>query len=337
MPEYRHNLITDNWVIIASERGTRPFDFARPGSSVDSEYEEKCPFCPGHEHTTPPETYAHRPNETQADTEGWSLRVVPNKFPFLAPGQGAGGCEEDFHSKWADGHHEVLIESPHHSRHFAKLHVDQACDVIKGLRARYRYHQSRQGIRHVSIFKNHGRSAGASLAHPHFQIAASSLLPSSVSRYFQYCTDYFDRQEISPFESVLKKELTSGKRLISQNDDFVAFCPFASQCPFEVYVVAKMAVLEIGAFTDKMVNNLSEILQGVLVRLCDGLNNPDYNLIFHNAPICDASDVQGFRFYLQIYPRLTTIGGYELATSTFINTIAPETAASFYRDEQDNC
>ena len=81
MPELRKDPIVGRWVIISTERGKRPHDFVvepevTKGGSV--------PFDEGNEHTTPPEVLAYPGPGDRANTPGWQLRVVNNKFPALA-------------------------------------------------------------------------------------------------------------------------------------------------------------------------------------------------------------------------------------------------------------
>ena len=80
MSELRKDPVIGRWVIIATERGKRPTDFV----SVESKEETlSCPLCEDNESMTPPEIYAVRPGQTLANTKGWKIRVVPNKFPVL--------------------------------------------------------------------------------------------------------------------------------------------------------------------------------------------------------------------------------------------------------------
>ncbi len=80
MPELRQDLVTRNWVAVATERARRPTDFAAPRERIIAPI-ETCPFCPGNEHLTPPEVFAVRKNGAVADSTGWTVRVVPNKYP----------------------------------------------------------------------------------------------------------------------------------------------------------------------------------------------------------------------------------------------------------------
>src|SRR5262245_16922994 len=108
MPELRRDPIVGRWVIIASERAKRPTDFRSERAPRASGL---CPFCYGQEDKTPPEILAYRPTGTPRDTPGWTVRVVPNKFPALMI-EGALDREgEGLYDKMNGiGAHEVIIE-----------------------------------------------------------------------------------------------------------------------------------------------------------------------------------------------------------------------------------
>jgi UDPglucose--hexose-1-phosphate uridylyltransferase len=80
MPELRKDPVIGRWVIISSERGKRPHDWAVEPEKKRGGF---CPFCPGNEDKTPPELIAIRPDGSPPNTPGWTLRVVSNKFPAL--------------------------------------------------------------------------------------------------------------------------------------------------------------------------------------------------------------------------------------------------------------
>jgi UDPglucose--hexose-1-phosphate uridylyltransferase len=70
----RYDVTTNDWVIFAPSRTIRPDEFAVTATS-ETTSSSRCPFCPGHEEMTPPEIAAFR------EGDGWTVRVVPNKFP----------------------------------------------------------------------------------------------------------------------------------------------------------------------------------------------------------------------------------------------------------------
>jgi len=331
MSEYRYNLITNRWVILSARRGLRPHDFSRRHKHTMPDYDENCPFCPGHEKMTPPEIFALRPTATEPDGPGWTIRVVPNKFPALqekyASSPGAPSAAQP-----ALGRHEVLIESPQHNISFDQHPFEQARQICHTLRRRYLIHQKDRHIRLISIFNNHGRSSGASLSHPHFQIMAQQIIPSRLTDQLRHCQNYLQQQQQNVFDVVIQKELSEKSRLVAENNFFAAFCPYASMTTYELYLAPKINQSHFGMITDEMLNDFTHLLQHVLKHLRHNLNDPDYNLVIHTAP-SDNLDYPGFRWYVQLYPRLNAPGGFELATDIYINTLTPESAAHTYRED----
>jgi len=331
MSEYRHDLITNRWVILAAGRGKRPSDFARH-RRLTAAFDEKCPFCPGHEQLTPPEVYAQRSADSKADSAGWSVRVVPNKFPAVGQENDEAGSDGVLGWRGGSGVHEVIIESVRHDVHFAYHDFIQAMAIMQTLRGRYQHHLAGGKVELVTIFNNHGRSSGASLVHPHFQLIAPTIVPPRLQNQLKYCRDYYDRQGRSVFEAVLEEELSGGVRIAASNERFVALCPFGSANPYEVYVLNRKAMAHFGQMDDENLADCARILQQLLKRLAEGLGNCDYNLAFHTAPRGYAED-DCFSWYIQLCPRLGVSGGFEMATDVYINTVAPEAAAAFYRGE----
>ncbi len=328
MSEYRHNILTDQWVIIASERGKRPHDFVHQQNHPIEEFDSKCPFCVGHEQCTPPEVYAVRPSDIQPDRPGWQCRVVPNKFPALSP-EPQTLTETPFDSLPGLGTHEVIIESPRHSHHFARHSSEHAQLVLKTLCCRYQLHESNPQTHQIAVFYNHGATSGASLVHPHFQFITLSMTPPRTRDQMKYCAQYHAKHRQSPFAKLLDIEHKTQKRIIASTSRFTALCPYASMVPFEVNIICHDEIAHLSQLYDIHRVELAQLLQQVLKPLDQELGDADYNLAFRTAPATD-TNTEGFRLYLQIYPRLSTMGGFELATGIFINTVTPETAAEFY-------
>ena len=159
MPELRKDPITGRWVIISTDRGKRPNDFLRESVARSR---ASCPFCHGNEAKTPPEFLVYGRNGGGANTPGWSVRVVPNKFPAL-------GIEGDldregeglFDRMNGVGAHEVIIETPDHQRTLATLPERAIEDVLWAYRDRMLDLKNDKRFRYVLIFKNHGDAAGA--------------------------------------------------------------------------------------------------------------------------------------------------------------------------------
>ena len=343
MSEYRYNLITDQWVIIAGDRGRRPTDFQSTEEPKNSDFSETCPFCPGQETMTPPETFALRPPDTPPDSPGWTVRVVPNKYPALKPVDNQVDTDFPLKQHPGVGSHEIIIESPHHNICMGHHDSDQAVIICQILRDRYRYFaQNIDQNKLVTIFYNHGATSGASLSHPHFQLLTQSIIPPRLLYLLQHCRQYHQQHSRTVFDSVIEAELDAAERILTCTDDFIVFCPFASRSPFEIYLLPRFEQPHFGQLDDALLKPFSEILQQTLHAMDKQLNYPDYNMVFHAAPLSchserseeshsNQEDHHGFRWFLQICPRIGITGGFELATDVFINTIPPETAAEFYR------
>ncbi|MBN1846015.1 MAG: hypothetical protein JW810_10045 [Sedimentisphaerales bacterium] len=354
MTEYRYNLITDEWVILADQRHGRPSDFGRSEGNGTSAGDPDCPFCPGNESRTPPETFALRPPDSPADGAGWLVRVVPNKYPALS--QSCPHGREPNLAAWrADGfgRHEVIIESPRHDVWIGHHDPEQAVRVVRTLRDRYRHHAATfllnpagspagrepagpsAGL--VTIFYNHGITSGASLSHPHFQLLVQSVVPPRLAARRAHADRYLREHRRSVFSAVLDWELSQGERICFTDDHFVVFCPYASRSPFEMLVVPRGDQEHFGQVPDGEIASLAGILQKALRHLDNALGRPDYNLVIHTAPFTSdrespvSSSPDAARWYMQICPRLSTPGGMELATDVYINTVAPEYAAAMLR------
>jgi UDPglucose--hexose-1-phosphate uridylyltransferase len=118
MPEIRVDLITQERVIVATERSRRPHDFKKTETTAEPapDFVPTCPFCVGNESMTPPEVDAFREAGTAPDTSGWWVRTVPNKFPALAPDSDDAPSAEGIYTRFGGyGVHEVIIETPKHN------------------------------------------------------------------------------------------------------------------------------------------------------------------------------------------------------------------------------
>ena len=144
-----------------------------------------------------------------------------------------------------------------------------------------------------------------------------------------HCQNYLHQHHQNVFDVVIQNELADRSRLVAENNFFAAFCPYASMTSFELYLVPKAAQPHFGMITDEMLNDFTHLLQHILQHLRHNLNDPDYNLVFHTAP-SDNQDYPGFRWYVQLYPRLNVPGGFELATDIYINTLSPESSNTYF-------
>lgn len=341
MPELRRDPIVGRWVIIATERCRRPTDF------IASEPDVKigvCPFCEGFEDKTPPEIMAYRKPGTARNTPGWLIRVVPNKFPALAiEGTMSRTGIGIFDMMNGIGAHEVIIESPDHTRDLSEQPLDQMEKIIMVYRDRVVDLQKDVRFRYVLIFKNHGVRAGTSLSHPHSQIIATPVMPSIVREELLGAGTYYKSKERCIFCDIIQQELALGERIITENEDFILLAPYASRFPFETCLLPRYHSHDFTEMNRTQVQNLAKLLKDSLLRMKKTLNDPAYNFVLHTTPNIIprpghpeywGSIKYDWHWHIEIIPRVTRIAGFEWGTGFYINPTSPEEAAKYLREVQ---
>jgi UDPglucose--hexose-1-phosphate uridylyltransferase len=325
MPELRRDPVIGRWVIISTERGRRPVGFAEP----EKKQTDFCPFCGGNEDKTPPEVFAFRARGTAPNTPGWTVRVVPNKFPALQIEGGLNRRAEGIYDKMNGiGAHEVIIETPDHDKETSQLSDENMRQVLLAFKERILDLKRDVRFRYIIIFKNQGMAAGASLEHSHSQLIATPIIPTRVSQELDGGKRHYDMKERCIFCDMAEQETADGKRMVIENDGFVVFCPFASRFPFETWLMPRGHVSAFERITDAEISLLATTLKDTLSRLNIALNNPPYNYMLHSAP-CKTPDLEFYHWHLEIIPKLTRVAGFEWGTGFYINPTLPEDAAEF--------
>lgn len=330
MPELRRDPIVGRWVIISTERGKRPSDF---GPTVSQKRSGFCPFCPGHEDKTPPEVYAIRTPGTQPDTPGWQVRVVSNKFPALQIEGELNRKAEGIYDKMNGiGAHEVIIESTDHDVELADLSPGEVARVFAACRERFLDLANDHRFRYIQLFKNHGEAAGASLEHSHLQLIATPIVPRRTVELLNGCLQHFQLKERCIVCDIIDQELTSERRVVTENQDFLVFEPFAARFPFETWVLPKFHQPSFESMTAAQIENFGAILREALQRINGTLNRPPYNFVLHTSPLNEWKEAHHFHWYVEIMPKLTKVAGFEWGTGFYINPTPPEEAADHLRN-----
>jgi UDPglucose--hexose-1-phosphate uridylyltransferase len=330
LPELRKDPITGRWVIIATERAKRPSDFVR--DKVQIRGAGFCPFCTGNELKTPPEIIAYRNDGSVRNSPGWSLRVVPNKFPALGIEGSLNRQGEGLYDKMSGiGAHEVIIETPDHQKTLAMISPRQIEDVLWAYRDRILDLKKDRRFKYIMIFKNHGEAAGASLEHTHSQLIALPVVPKRVREETDGARGYFKFKERCIFCDIIRQEVESGIRVIADTPMFIAVAPFAPRFPFEIWIMPRVHQ---SAFEDSQkqeFEQLAVMLKDMLMRLDKVLDYPAYNYIIHTSPIPESPN-EHYHWHLEIMPKLTKIAGFEWGTGFHINPTPPEESAKFLRE-----
>lgn len=327
MPELRQNRFTKEWVVIATERAKRPEELTvkREAKQVAS-YVATCPFCAGNEAMAPPEVMHI------SEGKGWKVRVVPNKFAALArEGDLWRRVQRSQRTMSGVGIHDVIVETPDHALTTAILPLSDVAHILYAYRQRFHDVSTDPRIAHVTIFKNHGLTAGASLEHPHSQLIATPVISSQVRGRLHEALRHYDEFGECIFCEVMKEELEERERIVVESKHFVAMEPYASPSPFNTHIYPRRHMASFGDITDRELKDLAEVLRTVLAKLYRGLNDPDFNYSIRTAP-AEAAGVKYYHWYVSIIPRLTRVAGFELGSGMFINTVLPEAAAEFLRN-----
>jgi UDPglucose--hexose-1-phosphate uridylyltransferase len=328
MSELRQNLISREWVIIATERAKRPDQFTRQKEPrMLPPHVAECPFCIGNEEKyTPGETYRH------SDGNGWKVRAVPNLYPALASvGERVRTVEGIYRTMTGVGIHEVIIEHPRHNMTTALMSRHEVADIFRAYRSRYREIRKDPRIECIIIFKNYGESAGASLEHPHSQLVATPIVPAQVRDRIQDAIHFSDDTGECVFCDMLKQELAAQVRIVYDSEHFVAFVPYAALSPFHLWLFPKRHSSSFDDSTDPEIDDLALNLKTVLAKLYHGLGNPDFNYCIRSVPT-DEQKTDYFHWYLAIIPKVSRTAGFELGSGIFVNTALPEASAKFLRE-----
>ena len=330
MPELRKDPITGRWVIIATDRAKRPTDFVR--EKVQIHGSGFCPFCYGNEGKTPPEIHAYRSDGSAKDGPGWTLRIVPNKFPALGIEGTLNRQGEGLYDKMNGiGAHEVIIETPEHSLTLATMPVRRVEDVLWAYRDRILDLKKDRRFKYILIFKNHGEAAGASLEHTHSQLIALPVVPKRVREEVDSAKDYYNFKERCIFCDIIRQELEDTVRVTAENQAFITLAPYAPRFPFEMWIVPRVHQSAFEESQKHEFEQLAAMLKDMLMRLDKVLDSPAYNYIIHTSPAPEVSN-DYYHWHLEIMPKLTKVAGFEWGTGFYINPTPPEESAKFLRE-----
>ncbi len=329
MPELRRDPIVGRWVIIATERARRPTDLQRCPPEPQPAL---CPFCTGHEGTTPREVYVSgRPPSLPPNGPGWKVRAVPNRFPALKIEGDLDRQAEGIYDRMNGiGAHEVIIETPDHGRALKDLSVAELTEVLFAFKARVLDLRNDMRFRYILLFKNHGHLAGASLDHSHSQLIALPVVPRQVIEEIEGARRHYELKERCIFCDVVGQERRDRSRLVHENDEFVVFAPYAPRSPFETWIVPKRHESNFEAEPKERLGLCAEALGTAARRLAAALGDPAYNFIIHSNPVRDPSS-PSYHWHVEIMPALSQVAGFEWGSGFHINPVPPEEAAEFLR------
>ncbi len=320
--EFRQDLVSGDWVLFSTKRADRPH------KKIEKEeyYQPKegCPF-------EDPAKAGHEVLWGYPASDEWRVMVIKNKFPAVKQGLCEPGHQAGpFEVNEATGEHDVIVYKDH-DLHFSDFSVEKAVDAVRVYKKRYQeMAKASECVEYVAIFHNYGREAGANIYHPHSQIISMPILPPDISRSLFGSFRFYKKNNKRVHDVLLEWELEQKKRLIYQNDMFIAFCPYVSKSPYEVRIFPRDSHAHFEKMPDEFDKYLADVLITVLAKIKKTLDDPPYNFFIHTAPAME-NKLKGFHefysWHVEILPKLSISAGFELGTGVDINVVDPDQAA----------
>lgn len=342
--QFRRDPISGRWTIIVQDKvQMKEFNLNQLTRKTKKRNEghKDCRFCQGHERQTASEIFAIRNNSSAKDDSGWSVRVIPEQAHMLQiygelNNRGVGMYDV----LDGIGAHEIVIESPDHDVHISNMEEKQIEDVLRVYRERILDLKRDVRFRYVLLHKNYGDGSRETVDHSYSHIIATPITPTLVKAELVNAMEYYQYKERCVFCDMINQEITDDERIISQNDHFLAFSPFAARSPFEVWILPKKheTFFEWNTHQEPLAVILKEILNKITVTL----NDPNFIMVLHSGPNIAAGKLRGYwrtlekdyHWHMEITPRFRGVTSFEVGSGFQINQVPPEVAAKILREQE---
>lgn len=324
--ELRQDIVSGDWVVIATGRAKRPDQFLQAKRKPFRQPKHGCPF----ESLSPNAVLSYSRNGMKKASE-WRVEVIKNIYPAF----GEGMCGS-FYSRgpysWTEGtgFHELVV-TRNHDRSPGKMSDEEVELMIRAYQERFIAIKEDRCVAYISIFHNHGNEAGATIYHPHSQIIALPVIPPDVGRSFTGSERYFKKHHRCVHCVLLKYELRARERVIYLNKSFAVVAPYASKSAFEMRIFPIKHQPRFEEMSPVERKQLANALRVALGKLYQGLGNPDYNFFIHTSPVKHSGNFRHYHWHVEILPKTSIWAGFEIGTGIEISTLTPESAAAFLK------
>ncbi|MDA3815028.1 MAG: DUF4921 family protein [Patescibacteria group bacterium] len=326
--QLRQDIVTGDWVVIATGSGKRPSDFVEKNKKKSKEEIKDCLFCDPVASGQEEDVLIYNTGEGD-----WTLRVFPNKYPaFARPVGGRISHKEEGPYFWMDGvgYHEVIVTRDHF-KHIGLMDPIWVAEILDSYQTRYLDLMNKKSVRYIEIFHNHGKKAGASISHPHSQLVAIPVVSPYIQLELTGSEEYYRSHKKCVFCDIVEWEIDYKKRVIFENEDFIVIAPFASRVAFEMWVIPKKHSPYFERISDEEKISGGQALHQAIRKIGKVLDEPDFNFYLHTAP-CDGKDYPHYHWHIEILPKTSTWAGFELSTGIEISAMEPELAAEYLRE-----
>ncbi len=178
---------------------------------------------------------------------------------------------------------------------------------------------------YLQVVQNWGAQAGARTNHLCLDLYDLPLIPHRVAEELGGAARFVIREGECPWCRLVREESRARERLVWEDTSTIAFAPWASRSPFEVWIVPREHEADFGRAGDAAVRASAQALRQVLGGLASSLDSPPYNLVLHTAPLRERVDAT-FHWHWEVHPRLREVAGLELGTGLPVNPVSPEAA-----------
>ena len=318
--EMRVDPLTNEWVVVASHRQGRIF---LPPKELN-------PLA------------ASRPGFlTEIPEADYEVVVFDNRSPSLTHPENAITLPDSLNMELpefpAAGKCEVVCFTSNYDASFKDLSHHQIRTLLEAWRDRVEELSKVDYIEHIALFENRGEEVGVTLAHPHGQIYAYPNLPVKTAQMLAVATSHKSRTGRVLMDDIVARELKDKVRVVAENEEWVAYVPYAARYPFEIHVAPKRSVRDLADLDEKACASYPQIAKEVLQRL-DGVFDTKmaYIAAWHQAPVRVGRDV--LRLHWQITSvrrapgKLKYLAGSESAFGAFMMDVWPEQSAQQLRE-----
>jgi len=331
--EFRYDVASKDWVLIASARGKRPGAFKLKKRKIIKTPKSKCPFCQIKTQEKPVLIFSNNKKVPLSDKipKNWTTIVIPNKYPAVSPSEKLKEYSEGklYKKISATGFHELVITRDH-DKQIPQFNINEIKELIDAYQSRYLSLKKAKFVNHISIFHNHGVEAGASVVHPHSQIITTPLIDSDLNNALESSKKYFSKNKKCLYCEMAKLERKRKKRIVFENKHFLVLCPFASKSAFQMIITPKKHLSHFEDITEEEKVSLAQAFKIAFSKFYKVLSDPAYNFYLHTAP-CDGEKHKYYHWHWTILPKTATMAGFEIGTRMEISSIEPEKSAQILR------
>ena len=324
--ELRKDPITNSWVVVG-DQGIVPAS------------EATCPLCAA-ESAASPALLELPPNGNP------QVRVIPHFYPLYRIEGDAGRRPEGIYDRMRSvGAHEIIIESPDHTAWLGRMKDEEIERVLEAYAQRILDLKRDARFKYVTVFQNRGSLAGGEWTHPNSQITATMFVPRRLLYELSSARAWYEEKERCVFCDILRQEEKQGRRMVDTQGDYVAFCPYASRVPYEIWLMPRR---HSPVFEQPQPGSgrrqLAALLGRVLRRVAHVTEA--YHLVLHTAPnmVAPKGEItpywttiaEDFHWHFELLPIVERRSKSYSIKEVYFNALLPEQAAERLRQFDPN-